>query len=124
MPFIDVHPTREDCWRSIVVFGRNVASYKFALAKSLLELAHNEPTFVSMEGLAVPFSQHIAEHLRRIDKQATSTSSRFLEAVRQFNRGRLDQDALVRKTVALGFQNVIDAFHVVNRETIQTRYLL
>jgi hypothetical protein len=29
-------------WRSIVLFGRNVASYKFALAKSLLEtLAKN-----------------------------------------------------------------------------------
>jgi len=122
MPFIDIHPTREDCRRSIVLFGRNVASYKFALAESLLELARNEPTFVSMEELAVPFSQHIAEHLRHIDKQATSTSSRFLEAVRQFNRGTLDQDALVRKTVALGFQNVIDAFHVVNRETIQTRF--
>lgn len=26
-------------WRSIVLFGRNVASYKFALAKSLLELS-------------------------------------------------------------------------------------
>ena len=28
----------EDCWRSIVLFGRNVASYKFALAASLLDL--------------------------------------------------------------------------------------
>jgi hypothetical protein len=33
MPFIDTQPTREDYWRSIILFGWNVASYKFALAK-------------------------------------------------------------------------------------------
>jgi hypothetical protein len=124
MPFIDAKPTREDYWRSIVLFGRNVASYKFALAKSLLELARNETTFISMDELAIPFSKNIAEHLRRSDKQATSASSRFLEAVRQFNRAGLNQDALARKTVALGFQNVIDAFHVVNSESIQIRFFL
>jgi hypothetical protein len=124
MPFIDAHPTREDYWRSIVLFGRNVASYKFALAKSLLELARNETTFISMEELAVPFSKHVGEHLRRADKQATSASSRFLEAVRQFNQGALDQDALVRKTVALGFQNVIEAFHVVNSGPIETQFFI
>jgi hypothetical protein len=123
MPFIDANPTREDYWRSIVLFGRNVASYKFALAKSLLELARDEKTFISLEDLAVPFAKHVGEHLRRADKQATSASSRFLEAVRQFNRGSLDQDALVRKTVALGFENVIDAFHVVSGP-IETRFFI
>ena len=28
---------RMDYWRGIVLFGRNLASYKFALAKALLE---------------------------------------------------------------------------------------
>jgi hypothetical protein len=32
-------PWLEDFWRSIILLGRNVASYKFALGKSLLELA-------------------------------------------------------------------------------------
>ena len=27
-----------DYWRAVILFGRNVASYKFALAKSLLDL--------------------------------------------------------------------------------------
>ena len=124
MPFIEAQPTREDYRRSVILFGRNVASYKFALAKSLLELASNEPNFTKLDELAVPFSRHIAEHLARVDKQATSSSSRFLEACRQFNTGGLGQDELVRKTVAFGFQNVIDAFHVVNREPVPVRFFL
>jgi hypothetical protein len=72
------------------LFGHNVASYKFALAKSLLELARGEKTFISLEDLALPFARHVGEHLRRADKRATSALSQFLEAVRQFNRGGLD----------------------------------
>jgi hypothetical protein len=70
------------------------------------------------------WANSVGEHLRRADRQATSASSRFLEAVRQFNRGGLDQNTLVRKTVALGFQNVIDAFHVVNSGPIKTQVFL
>ncbi len=33
--FISVTPTTENYPRGVVLFGRNVASYKFALAKSL-----------------------------------------------------------------------------------------
>jgi hypothetical protein len=35
-------PRLEDQWRAIILFGRNVASFKFALGKSLLE--HREPS--------------------------------------------------------------------------------
>ena len=37
--FIGSDPTLEDLWRAIVLFGRNSASYKFALAASLLDLS-------------------------------------------------------------------------------------
>jgi len=124
MPFVDAHPTREDYWRSVILFGRNAASYKFALAKSLFEVATNERNFIRLDELAVPFSRHIAEHLARVDRQATSSSSRFLEACRQFNRGELNKDALVRQTLTFGFQNVIDAFHIVNRAAIPLQFFV
>jgi hypothetical protein len=60
MPFIDTQPTREDYCRAIILFGRNVAPYKCALAKSLLELAPAEPTFIRLEDLAVQFSRQWA----------------------------------------------------------------
>ena len=37
--FQEAEPSLESYWRSVILFGRNVASYKFALAKSLLHSA-------------------------------------------------------------------------------------
>src|SRR4030095_3016186 len=37
--FTEVRPTLDNYWRAIILFGRNVASYKFALGKSLLAFA-------------------------------------------------------------------------------------
>jgi hypothetical protein len=39
LPFQDAAPTPAGDWRHIVRFGRNVASYKFALGRALLDLA-------------------------------------------------------------------------------------
>ena len=111
--FLGKKPGLEDYWRAIVLFGRNVASYKFALAKSLLELHPESGQLVTLEDLAKPFSRNMAEHLKRIDKQATSASSKFLDACRGFNSGEVSETQLIEQTVRLGFNNVIDAFHVV-----------
>jgi hypothetical protein len=80
--FTETTPTLENYWRSIILFGRNVASYKFALGKSLLELADQNYEEVSLDELAVPFARHVCEHLKLSDKQGTSARSRFLDACR------------------------------------------
>lgn len=105
-------PTPEGDWRHIVRFGRNVASYKFALGEVLLELGVCQKTFVSLADLAVPYAAALCRHLKLEDKQTTSAQSRFLDALRSHNRGELDEARLIETTVRLGFQNVIDAFHV------------
>lgn len=51
--FIEQTPTLDSYWRSIILFGRNTASYKFAMAKSLLDLASKESNFVTLEELAI-----------------------------------------------------------------------
>jgi hypothetical protein len=43
----------------VILFGRNVASYKFFLAKSLLEIASTGKTEITLEELAKPFSKHL-----------------------------------------------------------------
>jgi len=95
------------------VFGRNVASYEFALAKTLLSMADRQDDRVTLDELAAPFARNVCEHLARVDKQATSRSSRFLETCRAFNRGELPEAELIASTARIGFNNVIDAFHVV-----------
>jgi hypothetical protein len=51
LPFVKPDLHVEDYWRGIVLFGRNVASYKFALAASLLELKPASGDLVRLEDL-------------------------------------------------------------------------
>ena len=120
--FVATAPTDRDYLRGIVLFGRNVASYKFALARSVLELAEEEREVVPLSELAVPFSRHLCSHLEHAPKQGTSPSSRFLEMCTRFNDGKIDESQLTDATVRLGFNNVIDAFHNLNGGDLPTRF--
>jgi hypothetical protein len=104
----------ESQWRSLILFGKNSATYKFAFAKSLLELIDAETTSISLSGLSVPFAKHIVEHLRTNDKQGNSQSSKYLNSCRAYINGGLALDQLHHDTEKLGFVNVIDAFQNVN----------
>jgi hypothetical protein len=84
--FLAAHPSLEDCRRAIVLSGRNVASYKFSLAKALLELKTPSGRLIKLDELAEPFSRHICDHLRSTEKQGTFSSSKFLEACRKLTR--------------------------------------
>jgi hypothetical protein len=116
--FVETKPSIESYWRGVILFGRNVASYKFALGKALLEFVDQGREVVTLHELAEPYARRICEHLKAVDKQGTFQRSRFLDACRAFNGGELNREALVESTVRLGFANVIDAFHVVNQANI------
>lgn len=122
--FKEQYPSLESYWRSIILFGNNVASYKFALAKSLLEIAPTGKTEITLQDLADPFSRHICEHIAHSPRQATSKTSKFLEACRLFNNGELTREALLDTTVRYGFNNVIDAFHTVNGSSVPTPFYI
>lgn len=122
--FYSRSPSIEDYWRGIILFGRNVASYKFALAKTLLDINPQAGQLVKLSDLAPYFARHISEHLKLADKQASSSSSKFLDACRSYNKGEIDPNRLVDETVRLGFNNVIDAFHVVGSADIPKRFFI
>ncbi|TDQ33387.1 HNH endonuclease domain-containing protein [Zeaxanthinibacter enoshimensis] len=107
-------PSLESQWRALILFGKNSATYKFAFAKSLLELIDEERTTITLSDLAIPFSKNITEHLKQCDKQGNSNSSRFLNYCRDFNNGIIDESQLLIQTEKLGFVNVVDAFQNIN----------
>ena len=72
--------------------------------------------------LAAPFARHLCEHLSQVEKQTTSQSSQFLDACRAFNKGDLSEERLVQATVKRGFNNVIDAFHIVGSGPVPVRF--
>lgn len=124
MEFYEVEPTLDNHWRAIILFGRNVAAYKFALAKSLYELKTSSNDLIQLDELAEPFSRHLCEHLKHSPKQITSSSSKFLSVCNKFNEQQISHDVLIKKTVKLGFVNVIDAFHNVNNGEIKHRFFI
>jgi hypothetical protein len=124
MPFLEVQPSVENYWRALILFGRNVASYKFALGKSLLDLRAAPGDLVKLEDLALPFARNICEHLHKAPKQATSQSSRFIDACRKRNSGEITEQELHGITVALGFNNVIDAFHRLGPSAIPRKFFI
>lgn len=122
--FYDIEPSLENYWRAIILFGRNVASYKFALAKALYELRKAPNELITLEELSPYFADAITEHLKLADKQGTSAQSRFLELCRQYNNGEVQREVLLTETAKLGFNNVIDAFHNVHGDTLPRRFFL
>ena len=123
-PFVSRKPSLEDCWRGIILFGRNVASYKFALGKALLELKPGAGRLIRLDELAGPFAAELCRHLRAADKQGTFARSRFLDACRKANAGGLSRKELLETTVRYGFSHVIDAFHVVGQAEVPARFFL
>jgi hypothetical protein len=99
-------------------------SYKFALAKALYDLKAAPDELVRLDELAAPFSRHLCEHLKHSPKQITAKSSRFLTVCQQHNEGQLSEEELISSTVRLGFNNVIDAFHVVAQGEVPRRFFL
>lgn len=103
-------PSIESQWRAIILFGKNSATYKFAFAKSLIDVLEKGKTTATLEELAVPFSHHVLSHLKENDKQGSATSSRFLNTCRNFQKGSITHAELIDQTTKLGFVNVVDAF--------------
>lgn len=121
--FIPANPTVEDCWRGVVLYGRNTASYKFALASALLTLKPQSGELVKLEDLAPVFARSIAEHLKVAPKQITTANGKFIQACQAFNQDH-DLSRLVHATVAHGFANVIDAFHIVGSSQVHHTFFI
>lgn len=123
MKFVDVEPTLENYWRAIILFGRNTASYKFALAKSLIDVSlESKSDLISLDDLALPYAMHLCEHLKHSPKQSTFKGGKFLRACQNFNNNVINETELIDITTKEGFKYVLDAFHVVNTKAIQERF--
>jgi hypothetical protein len=116
--FIVNDPALDTQWRSLILFGKNSATYKFAFGKSLLDLVNQEKTIVTLEELADPYSRYILEHLEKNDKQGNSQKSEFLNACRARLNSSIDDNQLREITIRKGFVNVVDAFQNVAGGTI------
>lgn len=122
--FYEIEPTLENYWRAIILFGRNSASYKFALAKAMIDLQSQNKSSFSLNELAEPYAFHLCEHLKSHPKQVTRNQSKFLNNLTQYNNGKSTHSEMIEQTVRFGFNNVIDAFHNVHDGEIGARFFV
>ena len=115
-------PAVETQWRSLILFGKNSATYKFAFAKALLDLVDKETTVVTLEQLSKPYADYILDHLKRYDKQGNANFSEFLNACRSKLQGDMSEDELLEVTRKKGFVNVIDAFQNLSGCAIRKKF--
>ena len=120
--FQEESPSLESYWRSAILFGRNTSTYKFALARSLEDIARDGRSSATLEELAGPFSHHMCEHLAVAPKQATGRPGKFIETCLSYNAGRVGERELIDAVVATGFTYVFDAYHNVNGAELPVRF--
>ncbi len=122
--FYELDPSPESYWRAIILFGRNTASYKFALAKALYDLQLSGKNIITLDELALPYARYLCERLKTHPKQITRNQSAFLDYLRSFNNGEISHEEMIKQTVRYGFNNVIDAFHNVHGQEVGTRFFI
>lgn len=122
--FRDEFPSVSQYWRSIILFGLNTASYKFALAESIMEIAReSKKTEISLETLSEKFTSHIIRHIGEFPIQTTGKESAFLKKCREA-ADKKDLSEAVAEGMKTGFRYVLDAFHVVDNENLPVKFFI
>ena len=116
--FLYQDPKVESYWRGLILFGQNTASYKFAFAKSLLELKAGSGEALKLHEIAPIYSRNLIEHLKKAPKQTTSISSTFLSSLQKNGIESINQNQVLEETVKRGFVNVVDAFQNIGKTKI------
>ena len=120
--FQERFPSLESYWRSVILFGRNTSTYKFALARALEDLARDDKTEATLDEIAIPFARHMCEHLLEAPKQTTGRPGKFIETCSSFNLGAVDEQTLIDTAVSDGFSYVLRAVHNVNGAELPLKF--
>lgn len=113
------HFTNKDYWKAIVLYGLNNATYKIALAKTLLELAREGNANVDWGVLSDEFFRQYKARLDRAMMPQQTNPSRLTvmeRIVMNVNNGSLSFDGAVDEVGRDAFNDVIPRFHNIYRD--------
>lgn len=103
--------------RAIIVFGKNSATYKFALLKTLMD--QPAATELKYEDIGVPFLTHLLEHHRTCPHQFNRSSTQLSKAMDEYIAGEMGWDKLFSIAERNIYNNVFDALQNVGGGTIK-----
>ena len=101
------NPSSDTQWRNLILFGKNLATYKFSSATTLLQLIDQGKTVVTLDNLSKPYSEYMIDHVK-IDF-GQDNSGKFIKAFKQFNLKTIGESEILPLTKSKGFKNVVNA---------------
>ena len=115
-------PAHLTATRAIIVFGKNSATYKFALLKTLMDLpAVSE---LKYEDIGTPFLTHLLDHHRTCPHQFNRSSTQLSNAMDEHIAGNRSWDELFSIAERNIYNNVFDALQNIGGGTITESDLL
>jgi hypothetical protein len=108
-----------DYWKGIILYGLNAATYKMALATSLLEFAKSGENKISWDDLSASFYENYRQRLldNPSPQQATPGRLTVLERiVNKENQGKLNRTQAIEEVGLAGFKDVIPRFQTIGRD--------
>ena len=113
--------TNRDYWKAIVLYGLNNATYKIALAKTLLELAQRDSTHIGWNVLSEEFLRQYKDRLDQesaMPQQINPTRLTVMERIiMRMNNGSLTETEAIEEVGRDAFNDVIPRFHNISRDS-------
>ena len=110
----DEYFSPSDCWKALILYGLNQATYKIALGKTLLTLSAKGYNRVPWDVLASEFFEQYRSRLDvpdRMPQQATPGRQTHVERIFGTFQLRQDIGAAIDEVRAKAFEDVIPRFH-------------
>jgi hypothetical protein len=110
----------EDFWKGIILYGLNSATYKMALAKSLIGFARDLKTTIPWDELSKSFLEQYQIRLGQkfMPQQSNPTRLTVMErVVKDLRNGVLSETQALDKVGTVGLDNVIPRFQTIGTDS-------
>jgi len=114
----------EDIWKGIILFGLNAATYKMALAKSLLDYSQQEKLSITWHELAESFLNQYIQRLGdgSMPQQGNPTRLTVMErVVKELQVGTITHTKAIERVADKGLENVVPRFQTIGRNVIAVK---
>lgn len=108
--------------RTVLIFGRNSSTYKFAFCHALLQ--QNAVNSLKYQDIKGPMLDIFIERYKAEKRQFTQESTNFTQALDKFLLGSIDREKLDAEAEKVIFKNVLDAFQNVGGSTLDKEHRL
>lgn len=108
--------------RTIILFGRNVSTYKFALCDTLMKFGARDD--LKYADIREPFLKSLLSHYENNPKQFSGGENALTRSMDQYLKNEMSFTDLISNAEKVIYNNVFDAFQNIGRGKIDDSHIL